>query len=201
MMHAVRRRAYAVLSVFAAQQVSGGKRNPIGSAIEALEHDWNGVRKLYSCDPDVDACPPCTPRARSESDEVNAELDVTTRSRQADHDDDEIAEAEVKLPARWSFARRSPVRTRRCERQLTRVRAAVDAWIREFMLQDSSRQGGRQDGPPGKKRRTEFGPSDSDQSTGPANGEFAMPSKAEVEGLATRGNGPAPSEEAMCQSD
>jgi hypothetical protein len=39
-MHVVRRRVHAASSVFAVQQVSGGKQNPIGSEAEALDHDW-----------------------------------------------------------------------------------------------------------------------------------------------------------------
>ena len=38
--HVVHRRVHVVLSVFAVQQVSGGKRNPIGAEAEALDHDW-----------------------------------------------------------------------------------------------------------------------------------------------------------------
>ena len=194
MMHAFHRRVYAVLSVFAVQQVSGGKRNPIGSAIEAIEFDWTSVRKLYKYDPDVDECPPCTPRARSESDEVDAELDVMMRSRRADQDeDDEIPESEVEMPDKKELRKEKA-------RSDAELRAAVDARIREIMQQDSSRQDGDQEGS-NKKRRTGYASGSVDDSAGSANGKFAMPSKAEVEGLATRGDGPAPSEEAMCQSD
>lgn len=190
MMHVVHRRVYAVLSVFAVQQISGGKRNPIGSDAEALDYDWAGVRATYAYDPGTDARPPCTPRARSDQDEAEAELDAMMRSRRIDQDDDDgIPEPEVELPSQKELR----AEKLRADEEL---RAAVDARIREFIAKDESlRPSSGNDGPPGKRPRTEFGPTDQ------PNGKFAMPSKAEVASLAARGDGPAPSEEAMCQSD
>jgi len=190
MMHVVHRRVYAVLSVFAVQQMSGGKRNPLGSDEEALDYDWAGVRSMYSYDPGVDARPPCTPRARSDQDEADAELDVMMRSRQMDQDDDDDGpEPAVVLPSKAEL---------RAEKSKAdeELRAAVDARIREFIAQDESlRSTSDKDERAYKRPRTEFGPTEQ------SNGKFAMPSKAEVASLAARGDGPAPSEEAMCQSD
>ena len=212
-MHIYQRRIYAILTVIAVQQATGGKRNPLGSSAVSQRHDWDGVRSRYGFSEDEDTAPPRTPHLRTKDEELEAELALISASRNAEGDDnDGVPDPEEKLPSKKELKAEKV-------RADSATRKAMDAQIKKILAAQQEDPGGKGKGKL-KRRRIESSDEDSDEeeaarerqhrrrtkvgdngaSSSATDGKFTMPSSAMIAVISER-KGAKPSEDQHMQPD